>query len=111
MDEMTPKCKAKMMALKNLRKTASDMMKDGMTDKVKKVTVAAPDKQSLKAGLEKAEELVEKDPQELSMMDDMAEDIMEDDDTEVAEEETPETEEELDAMIAKLMEKKAALKA
>lgn len=50
---------AKLSVLKHLRKMASDMMgedvKGGM---MKKVTVAAPDKESLKEGLEKAEEVV-----------------------------------------------------
>ena len=38
----------------------SDMMKEVMGNDLKKVTVAAPDAEGLKAGLEKAKEVVEK---------------------------------------------------
>lgn len=50
---------AKMNALKELHKMASDQMSDDMGD-LQKVTVAAKDKKGLKAGLEKAEEIISK---------------------------------------------------
>lgn len=53
------KKKAKMNALKELHKMASDKMSEDMGD-LQKVTVAAKDKKGLKAGLEKAEEILSK---------------------------------------------------
>jgi len=56
---MDPKEKGvKMDILKHIAKMASDSMGDEIRG-LKKVEVAAPDKEGLKAGLEKAEELVE----------------------------------------------------
>ena len=50
---------AKLSVLKELRKMASDMMGDDVKGgMMKKVTVAAPDKEGLKAGLEKAEDII-----------------------------------------------------
>lgn len=61
--------KAKMSILKEMRKMAMDDMGEGLKGGLKKVTVAAPDDQGLKQGLDKAEDLVEdmpmdKDPSE-----------------------------------------------
>jgi len=56
---------AKLKVLKELKRMASEMMggdvKDGM---MKKVTVASPDKEGLKLGLEKAKEMIAKHPME-----------------------------------------------
>lgn len=51
------KIKGKMSALKGLHKMASDMM-GGDLKGLKKVTVMSKNKKGLKAGLEKAEELL-----------------------------------------------------
>lgn len=53
---------AKMDLLKSLRKMAMDMINEGgeeEMDSLKKVTVAAKDEEGLKAGLEKAEDILE----------------------------------------------------
>lgn len=68
---------AKMNMLKDLRKMAGNMMGEdlkGKMDGMKKVTVAAPDEESLKAGLDKAKEVVEKDPMEM-LEEDTGEDL------------------------------------
>jgi len=68
MDKKKMMSDAKMNMLKDLRKMAGNMMGEdikGKMDGMKKVTVAAPDEESLKAGLEKAKEVVEKDPMEM----------------------------------------------
>ena len=51
------KKKGKMAALSGLRDMASKMMGDDL-DKMKKVTVMAKDKKGLKAGLDKAEDML-----------------------------------------------------
>ena len=48
----------KMSALKGLHKMASDLMGSDLSS-MKKVTVAAKDKKGLKAGLKKAEDIVD----------------------------------------------------
>lgn len=61
MDDM--RRKAKMDLLQDLRKMAMGMIHDGsgeeMPDHMQKVMVAAPDKEGLKHGLEKAKEVVQ----------------------------------------------------
>jgi hypothetical protein len=52
---------AKSSVLKDLSDTASDMMKDKLSG-LKKVTVAAPDKDKLKEGLKLAEKITDKMP-------------------------------------------------
>lgn len=91
---------AKLAAIKGMRKMAGDMMADDMKS-MKKVTVAAPDAEGLKEGLEKAEDVVEQMPgmEESEDMEEMADEEME----------MPESLEEIDAMMKKLAEKKAAL--
>ena len=91
---------AKLCVLKELRKMASDMMGEDLKG-MKKVTVAAPDKASLKAGLEKAEEMMESE--ESPEMDEMEE----------SEEESSEemSADEIDAKIQELMEMKKKLSA
>lgn len=60
--EMAPEKKeAKLKAVSELKDMAKELMKGDMEGRLaglKKVTVAAPSKEGLKAGLEKAEELV-----------------------------------------------------
>lgn len=60
--EMSPEKKEiKLRAVSDLKELAKELMKSDMDSRLagyKKVTVAAPDKEGLKAGLEKAEELV-----------------------------------------------------
>jgi hypothetical protein len=72
-----PKKQAKLDLLKDLRKMAMGMISDGsgeeMPGELQKVTVAAKDKEGLKEGLEKAEDLVGGEESEDSM-DDMEED-------------------------------------
>lgn len=91
---------AKLNAIKGMKKMAGDMVADEIKG-MKKVTVAAPDSESLKAGLEKAEEVVESEE-----MTEESEDESEDVDAVVAACETPE---QIDELMKKLEEKKAAL--
>lgn len=56
------KKEAKLSALKGLKSEMSSMMQDGLKGKMNKVTVAAPDKEHLKEGLDKAKEIVEEVP-------------------------------------------------
>jgi translation initiation factor IF-2 len=88
---------AKLDALKAMKKAAGSVMADEFKN-MNKVTVAAPDTESLKMGLEKAEDVV-----------DQAEDL-EPSESEESEAELPESVEEIDALMQKLMEKKLALK-
>jgi hypothetical protein len=95
--KMDPEYKtAKMGVLKSLHGEMGKMMGEDVKG-LKKVTVAAPDKESLKAGLEKAEDLVEGEPLE-GEMDEADMD---------AEEAMPESLEEIEAKIAELEELKA----
>lgn len=91
---------AKLAAVKGMRKMAGDLMADEMKA-MKKVTVAAPDNESLKAGLEKAEEVVEGMSEEMDQ-----EDEYEDMSEMVDKCETPE---QIDELMQKLAEKKAEL--
>lgn len=91
---------AKLAAVKGMRKMAGDLMADEMKA-MKKVTVAAPDNESLKAGLEKAEDVVEEMPEDMEQMeesDDMLEMV-----------DKCETPEQIDELMQKLAEKKAEL--
>lgn len=93
------KKEAKMNVVKDLREAASDDMKESLkSGMMQKVTVAAPDKESLKKGLEKAEDVLEEMPEEGSPME-MAEALM----GEKEDEDMPE--EAKDAKIAMLEEK------
>jgi hypothetical protein len=90
---------AKLKAIKDMRKMAGDLMSDDVKS-MKKVTVSAPDDASLEAGLEKAQEVVAENPmEEMEESEDSLEDIVE----------SVETPEEIDALMAKLAEKKATL--
>jgi hypothetical protein len=94
-----PKKQAKLDLLKDLRKMAMGMISDGageeMPGQMQKVMVAAKDKEGLKEGLEKAEEIVGGEESEDSM-DDM-------------EEESEESPEELKAKIEELQAKLSKL--
>ena len=97
------KKESKLKALKALRKMASDMESEDIKG-IRKVTVAAPDKEGLEKGLEKAKEIVE-NPME------MAEEMSEDSEMEEMEESAEETDDlsEIEEAIKKLEEKKAKL--
>lgn len=91
---------AKLGAIKDMRKMAGDMMTDGIKGKMQKVTVAAPDEESLEMGLDKAKEIVGESEEmseesDMSEMDEMLEEC--------------DTPEKIDEMIKKLAEKKQAL--
>jgi hypothetical protein len=88
---------AKLAAVSGMRKMAGDMMADDMKS-MKKVTVAAPDTESLKLGLEKAEDVIEDMPDTEETQDEMAEAVN-----------SCETPEDIDKLIAKLNEKKLEL--
>ncbi len=92
---------AKLSAIKGMKKMAGDMMADDMKS-MKKVTVAAPDAEGLKMGLEKAEDVVEGMPG-MEMEEEESSDDMEE---MLAEVDSPE---QIDELMAKLAEKKAAL--
>jgi len=79
---MKSKLKAKMDVLKELMEMADESETAGLMDDMQKVTVAAPDKESLVEGLEKAEEVVEGD---MPMMDPMMEDEEDEDEEDEAE--------------------------
>ena len=60
------KMSSKLKVLRELRGMANEAIGSDLPS-LKKVTVAAPDKEGLEAGLEKAEELVEKSPMEAAL--------------------------------------------
>lgn len=109
-DSDSMKKEAKMSVLKELRKMASEMMggdfKKGMDEHMagmQKVSVAAPDKEGLKKGLDKAEELLDK-KEDMHMMPDG--EMMDDEEMDEYSDEECDTPEEVDAKIAKLEELK-----
>jgi hypothetical protein len=89
--------KAKMDVLEELMGLAEEGMGDKLRG-LKKVTVAAPDKEGLKEGLEKAENILESSEE------------MSDEDEEEASEEEKSPEDEIMALEAKLAELKAKSK-
>lgn len=93
---------AKMAAVSEMKKMAEDAMSEKLGG-LKKVTVAAPDDESLKQGLEKAEDIVESklgESEDESEMEDESED----------ESEMAMSEEELDKKIQELLALKEKLK-
>lgn len=99
---------AKMSVLHELKKLATDKMKDNLGG-LKKVTVASPDKQGLSKGLEAAQAMMEGEEIGESDEEAVAEDL------DLAGDRSPEdmsemSEEEIDAKLQELMEKKKALK-
>lgn len=108
---------AKVKALNELRNLSSSMMQDDLKGRMsKKVTVAAPDTEGLKEGLDiakKTVDKVEKSPEELSNMkpNEEAEEAMEDYEDDISDlVENCESPEEIDELIKKLQEKKSAMK-
>lgn len=91
---------AKMSMLDALKSEMSGMMADDMKG-LKKVTVAAKDEQGLKEGLEKAEDMIEGEQEDGEVCPDCGM-VHEQEDGEMSSEE-------IDQMIAKLMEKKKAM--
>lgn len=89
---------AKMEVLEELREAMRALMGEKM-GKMKEVSVAAPDSEHLKKGLDMASEMVERSEEP-------EEEMMEDISPEMASEEDPE---DLDRQIAELMAKKAKL--
>lgn len=78
---MKKKLMAKMEVLKELMQMADDSETAGLMDGMQEVTVAAPDKEGLEEGLEKAQEITEDMPEEIAMDD--SEMMDEDDEDEV----------------------------
>lgn len=113
------KSEAKMSMLKDLRKMANSMMGDdlkGKMDSMKKVTVAAKDKEGLEKGLDKAKDIVSEEPEmvedmEEAMQEDLDNDNEDGEDTEHVEkvmgEDSPEA---LKAKIEELQKKLSSLK-
>ena len=112
---------AKMGVLKDLHKMASDSMADKLHG-IKKVTVAAPDEEGLKHGLEKAQDIVSDMPEMLEESEDghpegeELEESAEHELSESPEEEASEHDElgemdeaDIDAQLADLMKKKQLL--
>lgn len=101
---------AKMKVIKDLRQMAEQIMKDDIKG-MKKVTVASPTQEGLKEGLEKAEDILESNSEEMSEESEESEES-EDMSEEYAEESEDEemSEEEINAKLAELMAKKDKLK-
>ena len=99
---------AKLNAIHGMKKMAGDMMADDMKG-MQKVTVAAPDKELLAKGLDKAKEVLghSEDGESLETPEMEAEESPEDEINEVIE--ACETPEDIDKLMAKLAEKKATL--
>lgn len=111
------KMMAKMKVIHELRQMAQDMMGEKLDEGMKKVTVASDDKEGLKEGLEKAEEIVEEGP-EAMMGDEMMprkdsyepEDLMAMEESDDMEYEEEMSEEDIDAKIAELMKMKEMMR-
>ena len=108
--------KAKLDVLKDLKKQAMEMMGEKVSG-LKKVTIASDSKEGLKKGLEKAEEVVDKSPEEQEACPECEGhgcEACESEEHEASEspeqESSEESEEELDKKIKELMAKKEALK-
>lgn len=100
--------KAKLNVLKDLHGQASELMKEGLKG-MKKVSVMSDSKEGLKAGLEKAEDMLGEDQMEDE--DQSEQEEMEADEYEDQQEESmPMDEDELDAKIQELMKMKEKLK-
>ncbi len=107
-EDESDKSDAKLNALKELKKAASDMMGDGLSAGMKKVTVAAKDTPGLEEGLEKAKEML---AMHKGDKEEMPEEESEDEmgDYGDIKEEDCDTPEEIDARIKELLEKKKQL--
>lgn len=100
---------AKLKALKSLREEMGASEKDGLSKamSMKKVSVMAPDKEKLEEGLDKAKELVEEMPEEMSPAHAEAEEMMEEegDEEDMSLEDIEELMKELEAKKAALLRK------
>jgi hypothetical protein len=101
--------KAKLEVLKDLRKQCMDSMGSSMKGGLNKVSVMAPDAESLKEGLEKAEDIVESNPMQMGEESEEMEDEEMSEESEDSESEEM-SEEELDKKIQELMAKKSKIK-
>lgn len=105
---MEEKAKAKIKALKDLKKMVTGMIGGDVKNSLegmKKVTVAASDEEGLKKGLKKAEEIMGSSEEECEPEDEMMEsEDMEENEEESSEEMSPE---EIKAKIAELQAKLA----
>jgi|GEM_PF-5187692 hypothetical protein len=106
--------KAKLTALREANKMARDMMKEDLSG-LKKVTIASDSKEGLKAGLEKAEEMMEGGEEEEKDCSECpgcpeCEGKEESEDSEEMEDESEMDESDIDAQIAELMKMKEKLK-
>ena len=99
---------AKTSVLSHLRDLASDAMGEKLHG-LKKVTVAASDKKGLEEGLDKAKELVEKNPSDLSKAMEAGQELAEEGEEEASEMEEC-SPEEIDAKIAELLALKEKMK-
>lgn len=99
------KKESKLGVLKDLKSTMSNMMGEGLKGKMMEAKVAAKTPEDLKAGLEKAKDIVEEMPEKAEMPEEMEESSDYKDDML----EACDTPEEIDEMIAKLQEKKQDL--
>lgn len=95
--------KAKMDVLKELIDYAMSMSGDNVAKGMQELTVAAPDKESLMEGVEKAEEMLEEMPEEEDMMKMMSE---EDDDMYETEEMVSEDDDEDEDEVLKKLRKR-----
>lgn len=104
------KKESKLGVLKDLKSTMSSMMGEGLKGKMMEAKVAAKNPEDLKAGLEKAKNIVSEMPEEESENPEMSMDQAEDEaynENEMLDQcDTPE---EIDEMIKKLQEKKQEL--
>jgi hypothetical protein len=103
--EMSPEAiQAKMDVLKELMESCKaklgDNVKSGM-DEMQKVTVAAPDKEALALGLDKAKELTQSQPSMLDSLEELSETSNEEESENKESLESPEEEEEDISMFAK----------
>lgn len=99
-DKLDPQYKdAKMSVLEEIKALCEDRMSGDLGD-LKKVTVAAPDSEALKEGLDKAEKMVDKMPDMMGSGEDAEEDA--DEESELSDEEK--------AMLEKLLKKQAKTK-
>jgi hypothetical protein len=92
---------AKMSVIKEMRNMASGIMGDNLKN-LKKVTIASDSKEGLEEGLDKAKEVIEKQPMQEESDESSEEEQMEDCNM---------SEDEIDEKIKELMDMKAKLKA
>lgn len=102
------KMAAKMAVLKELKDVMSGEMGKDLSG-MKKVSVMSNDEEGLKKGLEKAQELVDKQPDMLSSEDESSEEEMPEDSSHEMKEMLPDNLEEIEALMKMLEDKKNSL--